>query len=354
MADSLLLIDTLIRGVAIGAVLVTGLAVWRSAVTNSTRIVSLAMALSVAAWLISEARPLWAAFGDSYLLMTASMPVGALYWLFVLCVFEDRRATPLLWSPTAILILTGIFSGFGPPDGWLWLTRNLLSGGLAIHAAVVIARGWRGDLVESRRRVRAVLMLLTSLYVVMEVAISVAHKLDPGRPWLVLSVGEPLGGGIIAVLILAIAALFLQARTSLFGRPARAEGVAPAATEVAEQRLIEGLQAAMADGAWRREGLTIGDLAQELQIPEHRLRRLINQQLGHRNFADFVNIHRIEAAKARLSDPAEARTTIAAIAYDLGYGSLGPFNRAFRAATGRTPTEWRRAGAASPKSNEAS
>ena len=55
-----------------------------------------------------------------------------------------------------------------------------------------------------------------------------------------------------------------------------------------------------------------------------------------------MNGHRIEAAKRRLGDAAEARTTVAAIAFDLGYGSLGPFNRAFRAATGSTPTEWRR------------
>jgi AraC-like DNA-binding protein len=55
-----------------------------------------------------------------------------------------------------------------------------------------------------------------------------------------------------------------------------------------------------------------------------------------------VNSYRIEAAKRRLADPAEARSTVAAIAFDLGYGSLGPFNRAFRIATGSTPTEWRR------------
>jgi AraC-like DNA-binding protein len=30
------------------------------------------------------------------------------------------------------------------------------------------------------------------------------------------------------------------------------------------------------------------------------------------------------------------------MAFDLGYGSLGPFNRAFKADTGVTPTEWRR------------
>ncbi len=29
------------------------------------------------------------------------------------------------------------------------------------------------------------------------------------------------------------------------------------------------------------------------------------------------------------------------IAYELGFGSLGPFNRAFRAAVGVTPTAWR-------------
>ena len=89
----------------------------------------------------------------------------------------------------------------------------------------------------------------------------------------------------------------------------------------------------MADGGWKTEGLTIGAVARALETPEHQLRRLINNRLGHRNFADFVNSRRIEAAKRRLADPAEARTTVATIAFDLGYGSLGPFNRAFRAAT---------------------
>ena len=77
-------------------------------------------------------------------------------------------------------------------------------------------------------------------------------------------------------------------------------------------------------------------------MPEHRLRRLINDQLGYRNFAAFVNARRIEAAKQVLANPGEARRTIASIAFDLGFGSLGPFNRAFKEETGETPTEWRR------------
>jgi AraC-like DNA-binding protein len=98
----------------------------------------------------------------------------------------------------------------------------------------------------------------------------------------------------------------------------------------------------MAAGVWRREGLTIGDLAAEVGVPEHRLRPLINDHLGFRNFAAFVNAHRIEAAKTLLGDPAQARQTVAAIAFDLGFGSLGPFNRAFKEVAGITPTQWRR------------
>jgi AraC-like DNA-binding protein len=107
--------------------------------------------------------------------------------------------------------------------------------------------------------------------------------------------------------------------------------------------LLAKLRAMMEAGAWRQEGLGIAALAHDLGTQEHRLRRLINSRLRHRNFADFVNGYRVEAAKARLADPMEAEATVASIAFDLGFGSLSPFNRAFRAATGATPTAWRRA-----------
>lgn len=93
---------------------------------------------------------------------------------------------------------------------------------------------------------------------------------------------------------------------------------------------------------WRTEGLTIGTLAQHLKTSEHRLRSVINQNLGYRNFTSFINEHRIAAAKQALADPAKADTQILTIAYDVGFASLGPFNRAFKAATGDSPTEFRR------------
>ncbi len=74
-------------------------------------------------------------------------------------------------------------------------------------------------------------------------------------------------------------------------------------------------------------------------MPEHRLRRLINGALGYRNFAGLINERRVAAAKAALA--ANPREPVSAIAFALGYGSLGPFNRAFKDATGLTPTAWR-------------
>jgi AraC-like DNA-binding protein len=111
----------------------------------------------------------------------------------------------------------------------------------------------------------------------------------------------------------------------------------------AEKVLHGRLDSAMADGAYRRAALTIGELAGMLHVPEHRLRALINQRMGFRNFSAYLNEHRIADAKNRLADPDIVSLPVLTIAMDLGYGSLAPFNRAFKSATGQTPTEFRRA-----------
>jgi AraC-like DNA-binding protein len=78
-----------------------------------------------------------------------------------------------------------------------------------------------------------------------------------------------------------------------------------------------------------------------MRTPEHRLRRLINQRLGHRNFSAFLNQWRLADARAALADPTQRAVPISTIALDAGFASLGPFNRAFKAETGLTPSEFR-------------
>jgi AraC-like DNA-binding protein len=83
--------------------------------------------------------------------------------------------------------------------------------------------------------------------------------------------------------------------------------------------------------------LTIGSLSAELGVPEYRLRQLINEGLGHRNFNAFLNRYRIEEAKAALADAGQKEVPVLTIAMDAGFQSLGSFNRAFKAATDLTP-----------------
>ncbi len=77
----------------------------------------------------------------------------------------------------------------------------------------------------------------------------------------------------------------------------------------ADQKLVGALMRLMADERiYRHDNVSIGTLATKLSIPEYRLRRLINQQLGYRNFNVFLNNHRIEEAKAALADPIAGRS----------------------------------------------
>ena len=93
--------------------------------------------------------------------------------------------------------------------------------------------------------------------------------------------------------------------------------------------------------AYAQENLTVASLAQQLKVPEYRLRRAINRSLGHRNFNAYVNEFRLRETQAALRDPTQSHLPILTIALTAGFQSIGPFNRAFKAMTGQTPSEYR-------------
>ena len=63
--------------------------------------------------------------------------------------------------------------------------------------------------------------------------------------------------------------------------------------------------------------------------------------MNYGNFNTYVNSHRLADAQRWLADPAQQGTPVLTLALDAGFGSIGPFNRAFKAETGLTPTEFR-------------
>jgi AraC-like DNA-binding protein len=346
--------ELLARGAAIGAVGATAAAFARASEPGArgVRVAGLLFCLNVVAYAINSSPLVRAAVPSSVLwpIHVASLPGGGLFWLFIVTLFEDRKLKPVLFVPTAALIAVGVVAMATPVfiARHVWVVHNLIELGLAAHGLYVIQRSWRGDLVEARRRLRGPFLAIVTAFIATLSMFEIGESFGIEADWY-----GPAGALALALFCGAGAFVFTEARPTLFGAALAAPALASDGLDAGDRATLARLDAAMGAGeAWRREGLTIGALAEEVGAPEHRLRRLINDHLGHRNFAAFVNARRIEVAKARLSDPNEARVTVAAIAFDLGFGSLGPFNRAFKEATGLTPTEWRRSGDKSSPNSE--
>ncbi len=324
-----MVLDTALRGGALAVILLTGAGLLLAARSRPTLSVA-AFGLCAGCYVIVSAPGPVAAVPGRLLTAGAMLAPPALAWMMM----------ELLTDPTdprrAWRALLGLGAGvalLAPPGGGAQTPRALLAVAFYLGLAWLAARSGRGDLVDSRRRFRRAVLGALGLTGVAISAVE-ATGADGALPaW-----AYPLQAGAMLLLSLAFALWALRANRDLLGRSAAASAPAAAHSALA-QRLAE----TMAAGIWRREGLTIGALADALGVPEHRLRRTINGELGHRNFSTFVNGHRIAAAQAMLRDPAHAGRTILEIAYDTGFASLGPFNRAFRATTGQSPREYRRA-----------
>lgn len=277
--------------------------------------------------------------------MLAATGTPLALWLFAHALFE-RRADLRIAAGAGVVLASGeLLPVFGRWCTTLapWFDRidHAVMAGLVIHALVLALGSRADDLSEKRRRFSlafvAIVAVETLIVVVGESWFGTGF--EPG--WLRL--GEAV---LIVAAGLVVGGMLLDADLDLIGAPRTAPAqTGPAednALSPAERVLHDQLLQIMAEGAWSEAGIAIGNLAERLGVPEHRLRALINRRLGHRNFSAFLNTYRIAAAKARLSDPAHVAIPVLTIAMDLGYGSLAPFNRAFRETTGQTPTDFRR------------
>jgi AraC-like DNA-binding protein len=311
------------------------------------------LALGVAAYAVQSAA------GFAQLPLLARMPLAVLstgnagvFWLFARALFDDdfqwRARHAAAWGAMALIALLACLAR---PQTMLAISLATLA--FALLAVVQTLASWRTDLVEKRRRLRVFIVGAGALYTVVNMGSRLVWG-DAG------DVGGPVAGVVDIAALSAIAAvvawhLVRPSAAQLFARPVamdttEASEPAPALTEDAtptepvDPALIAALGQLMAtERAYRQDGLTIGALAQQLEVPEYRVRRAINQGLGYRNFNAFLNRYRIADVKAALSDPARAPVPVLTLAMDAGFQSLGPFNRAFKAETGVTPTEFRRA-----------
>jgi AraC-like DNA-binding protein len=270
-------------------------------------------------------------------------------WLFARALFDD--AFSMRWWHGLVWIAVTAFSFVN----CLWIAPaasvrvsvvavNLLALGFIALAVIQTVSNWSADLVEGRRRVRLFIVTAAVVYgglnALMQIVVSGAEAV------VAYTLNAALLAGVAAAIVLAmirISATDLFPVSVVAAQPVAAAPAAAPETSAADQKLVDALLRLMADERiYRQENLTIGTLATKLSIPEYRLRRLINQRLGYRNFNTFLNNHRIAEAKAALADPTQAEVPVITIAMDAGFQSLGPFNRAFKETTGVTPSEYRR------------
>jgi AraC-like DNA-binding protein len=266
------------------------------------------------------------------------------FWLFARALFDDtfslRPWHLALWLALAaaslvnctVLVPAQVATSVTPALA----VTSLSFVALALWQAVT---SWSADLVERRRRLRLLVTVTAAGYG----ALATLLQLSLGSEAPTQAVSTLSGMLLTAVVIVIAGAMTSLDAGDLLAAVRTEPATAPEAPNAEDRRLIAALERLMAqERVYRQEGLTIGALAGRLGIPEYRLRRLINQTLGHRNFNTFLNALRIAEAKAALADPAQAEVPVTTIALDAGFQSLGPFNRAFKAVTGLTPSEYRR------------
>ena len=217
---------------------------------------------------------------------------------------------------------------------------NLIALGFIVLAMAQTVLSWSADLVEGRRSLRVFIVVTAALYGGLDAILQMLALRGDAA-----AVANVASSAMLACIVVVIASAMMQVTAGgLFPAASEAPVSAPhAVADAGDQKLIDALMRLMADERiYRHDNVTIGTLATRLSIPEYRLRRLINQRLGYRNFNVFLNERRIAEAKAALADPTQAEVPVITIAMDAGFQSLGPFNRAFKATTGVTPSEYRR------------
>ncbi len=279
------------------------------------------------------------------------------YWLVSRALFRGEGAVrPVhvaLAAGVALMIATwrGVaLTGAMPPSPALVALGSLLGLASSILLGLTflepLRAGWsRASAAERRRRIRFLAVFATAI-----LSTTVLGALAESWPALAAWRSGAVALAAIAMLLVTHALLHHRRREPLACvKPTPAPGSEDA-------RLAEALRHALdVREVYREPELKVADLARRLGVPEHRLSRLITQGLGERNFNQLVNRHRIAHACRRLADPRDA-ASILDISLDSGFASLGPFNRAFKAAMGVTPSAYRAAcrGAAAAQAAEGS
>ncbi|MEQ6123007.1 AraC family transcriptional regulator [Pseudotenacibaculum sp. MALMAid0570] len=93
------------------------------------------------------------------------------------------------------------------------------------------------------------------------------------------------------------------------------------------------------DKIFKKNNINLEDLAQELGTTRHNISQVINEHF-EMNFFHLINKYRIAEAKEILKSDYNRNLNIIDIAYDVGFNNKVTFNKAFKAETNMTPSDY--------------
>ena len=279
---------------------------------------------------------------------SASLP---LFWLFARSWFDDdfrpgvaELAMALGYLGVSAAVIggeRGTHAPLRPLDGLLYVAGIALTVDALRHA-------WRNratDLVEARRRARVAFVVIVTIVVLWTIGAEVAGRAF-GRfamADIASAIGMVTGTFGLALLLFGLRHRDMFASAAPDSTLTLVIATDPSPPQEQDEPLAHALDRAMTqDRLYREPELTIGAIAARLDVPEYRVRRLVNGRFGHRNISDDLNGLRVAEVCAALADPEQADVPILTIAMDAGFGSLAVFNRSFKARLGETPSAYRR------------
>lgn len=319
------------------------------------------------------------------LLLPAYLSLGPLFWLYVVALTQPTPWRPLLRDlahfvpvfvaivavaligalpagTTQALVLRGedasLFTG---PDqkalsfaGYLiitifamilfWLAQSFVYMFKTLRRLVAYRRQLKDLFASNEQReltwILGVLVTTAAIWMLSAVGLITENFFD-------LRLVTPAQRSAVVLVLIGLLALWaLRQKPGFAGRyldrdeiDAASKYERSALDEQRSQRIVQKLQTAMLnDQLYLQPGLSLPVVARHLGVSANYVSQTLNETLGQ-SFFDYVNAHRIDAAKPMLLDGQQA---ILDIAYAVGFNARSSFYAAFKRATGQTPGQFRK------------
>lgn len=311
------------------------LSLWLIAQSKSIPAPKLAMVYSIIGYILLTA-PIenehYGGLRNVLLLLTDIMPLAALWYTASQLTpeFKLKNVSKWLMVPIVVWCLVLVYVFLVMAGKSILHDLNHAFGIMVLGYVIYLCLAeYFDDLDNQRRNTRLLVFAFCSFYMTGLAMFEFVLK-DVRDSWQFSLINSAL----IFIIVSAIGVRVLRGQQ-------HSDGSASSQHQKSESEAAVALSNTMEQGFYKQQELTIGKLAEELNMPAHKLRLLINKELGFSNFSHYLNSYRIPWVCQQLRDTEQKQTPILTLALEVGYGSIAPFNRAFKNQMGVTPKQYR-------------